>query len=141
VILRWRVSDGDSARLDGRPVAPEGSAPLPIAAPAGHDLRAANATGSVEERLLVPGRPATLMRSLSPDPPAIVDFRLLRPRGQPMLLHWHATGARSVTLNGRPVAPDHSFPLPPPVHSAAYHLTAIGTYGEATADLQLVVQG
>jgi hypothetical protein len=75
------------------------------------------------------------------DVPSIQSFTLVQTQhARPYMLVWQTRNARSVTLNGRPVAPQGRLPLSPPLASTTYQLVAHHGRLRATAQVSIVLR-
>jgi hypothetical protein len=75
------------------------------------------------------------------DVPSIQSFTLVQPQpSRPYMLVWQTRNARSVTLNGRPVAPQGRLALSPPLASTTYQLVARRGPRRATAQVSIVLR-
>jgi hypothetical protein len=75
------------------------------------------------------------------DVPSIQSFTLVQPQpSRPYMLVWQTRNARSVTLNGRPVAPQGRLALSPPLASTTYQLVARRGPHRATAQVSIVLR-
>jgi hypothetical protein len=82
--------------------------------------------------------PVTGMRG---DMPSIQSFTLVQaPPSRHYMLVWQTRNASSVTLNGRPVAPQGRHALSPPLASTTYQLVARHGRLRATAQVSIVLR-
>ncbi len=140
-VLVWTVQGAVATTLNDKPVAASETSGYPAAPGKAYDLRATNALGAVASAVVVSdaGRPAAPSR-FELRLPSIKSFVVRRRPGRPYELAWTTVYARSVTLNGRPVAHQGTLALRPPLRDATYRLVAGGVLGDATATIQVVVR-
>src|SRR5207248_203533 len=75
------------------------------------------------------------------DVPSIQTFTLVQTQpSRPYMLVWQTRNASSVTLNGRPVAPQGRLALSPPLASTTYQLVARRGPHRATAQVDIVLR-
>lgn len=140
-VLVWTVRGAAATTLNDKPVAASETSGYPASPGKAYDLRATNALGVVASAVVVSdaGRPAAPSR-FELRLPSIKSFVVRRRPGRPYELAWTTVYARSVTLNGRPVAHQGTLALRPPLRDATYRLVAGGVLGDATATIQVVVR-
>jgi len=140
-VLVWTVQGAVATTLNDKPVAASETSGYPASPGKAYDLRATNALGVVASAVVVSdaGRPAAPSR-FELRLPSIKSFVVRRRPGRPYELAWTTVYARSVTLNGRPVAHQGTFALRPPLRDATYRLVAGGVLGDAAAAIQVVAR-
>src|SRR5918911_1171207 len=90
---------------------------------------------------VAPRPSAAPVTDVGEDVPSIQSFTLVQPQpSRPYMLVWQTRNARSVTLNGRPVAPQGRLALSPPLASTTYQLVARHGRLRATAQVAIVLR-
>jgi len=139
-VLVWMVQGAASTTLNDKPVAASETRGYPASPGKAYDLRATNGLGAVASAVVVSaqGRQAAASRFVL-RLPSIKNFVVRRRPGRPYELAWTTAYARSVTLNGRPVAHQGTLTLRAPVRDDTYRLVAVSVLGDVGATIHIVV--